>query len=90
MSGVTIGQGAVIAAGSIVTKDVPPYAVYAGSRVVKYRFPEEWIQKLILFDYSKLTEKEIRENRQLLYTKIDALFFETEFYKSHIKEENNE
>jgi chloramphenicol O-acetyltransferase type B len=31
MPGVTIGEGAVVAAGAVVTKDVPPYAVVAGS-----------------------------------------------------------
>ena len=30
MSGVKIGQGAIVAAGSVVTKDVPPYAVVGG------------------------------------------------------------
>lgn len=48
LSGVTIGNGAVIAARSVVTKDVPPYAIVAGSpaRVVKYRFDEETIAAL--------------------------------------------
>lgn len=39
LDGVNIGNGAVIAAGAIVTKDVPPYAIVAGvpSKVIKYR-----------------------------------------------------
>lgn len=39
LQGVTIGEGAVVAAGSIVTKDVPPYTVAAGipARVIKER-----------------------------------------------------
>jgi acetyltransferase-like isoleucine patch superfamily enzyme len=39
MSGVSIGKGAIIAAGSIVTKDVPEYAIVAGvpARIIKYR-----------------------------------------------------
>ncbi|MBR3614186.1 MAG: CatB-related O-acetyltransferase [Clostridia bacterium] len=43
-----IGNGAVIAAGSIVTKDVPPYAVVAGNpaRIIKYRFDEEIINEI--------------------------------------------
>lgn len=43
MSGITIGAGAVVAAGSIVTKDVPPCAVVGGNpaKIIKYRFKSE-------------------------------------------------
>ena len=39
LSGVVIGDGAVVAAGSIVTHDVPPYAVVAGNpaKVIRFR-----------------------------------------------------
>lgn len=49
LAGVTIGDGAVVAAGSIVTKDVPPYAVVAGNpaRIVKYRFETETRRRLL-------------------------------------------
>jgi len=49
LPGVTIGDGAVIAAMSVVTKDVPPYSVVAGSpaRVKKFRFPEEQVKELL-------------------------------------------
>ncbi|MBQ9989685.1 MAG: CatB-related O-acetyltransferase [Lachnospiraceae bacterium] len=48
MGGVTIHNGAVVAANSTVTRDVPPYAIVAGNpaRVVKYRCSEATIQKL--------------------------------------------
>lgn len=47
MSGVTIGDGAVVAGGSVVAKDVPPYAVVAGNPAIvkRYRFDEETIRQ---------------------------------------------
>ena len=44
-----IGHGAVVAAGAVVNKDVPPYAVVVGnpSRVVRYRFSENVIRELL-------------------------------------------
>ena len=49
IQGVTVGDGAVIAAGAVVTKDVPPYAVVAGvpAKIIRYRFSEEEIKKLL-------------------------------------------
>lgn len=46
-TGVHIGRGAIIAAGSIVTKDVPPYAIVAGNpaQIKGYRFTEEQISE---------------------------------------------
>ena len=47
--GITIGTGAVVGAHSVVTKDVPPYAIVAGApaRVLRYRFDDSTIQKLL-------------------------------------------
>jgi virginiamycin A acetyltransferase len=49
LPGVTIGHGAVVAAGSVVVGDVPPYAVVAGNpaRVVRWRFSEEDVERLL-------------------------------------------
>jgi acetyltransferase-like isoleucine patch superfamily enzyme len=49
MRGVTIGTGSVVAANSIVTKDVPPYAIVGGTpaKIIKYRFNDNLIESLI-------------------------------------------
>lgn len=49
LAGVKIGSGAVVAAGSVVTKDVDPYLIVAGvpAKPVRYRFPPETAQKLL-------------------------------------------
>lgn len=72
MSGVHIGQGAIIAAGSVVTKDVPPYAIVGGApaKIIKYRFSDEIIGELLTVDYSKLTREMIAEHESELYSSI--------------------
>lgn len=50
LPGVNIGDGAVIAAQSVVTKDVEPYAIMAGSpaKLIRYRFDSGKVEKLLL------------------------------------------
>ena len=47
LAGVTIGKGSILAAGSVVTKDVPPYTVVAGNpaRVIKHRDSQEGLDE---------------------------------------------
>lgn len=72
MSGVHIGQGAVVAAGAVVTKDVPPYAIVGGvpAKVIKYRFEPEMIEELLKVDYGKLTKEMVEEHIDDLYTEL--------------------
>lgn len=74
MSGVTIGQGAVIAAGSVVTKDVPAYAIVGGNpaKLIRYRFSQEIIDMLLNnLDYNKITTNNIKLYIQNLTSKAD-------------------
>ena len=71
LSGVTIGKGAIIGANSIVAKDVPPYAIYVGDKIIKYRFKEDIIEKLLKTDLSKLTKEKIINNIDVIYTQIN-------------------
>ncbi|KQZ31360.1 chloramphenicol acetyltransferase [Mesorhizobium sp. Root552] len=49
MPGITIGDGAIVAAKSVVTHDVPPYAIVAGNaaKVVKMRFDNRTVERLL-------------------------------------------
>ena len=69
MSGVHIGQGAIVAAGAVLTKDVPPYAIVGGvpAKIIKYRFPETTIEELSELDYSRLDLDQIKAHIDELY-----------------------
>lgn len=64
---ITIGDGAVIAAGAVVVKDVPPYAVVGGvpAKVIKYRFTQDVINKLQELRFWERPDEEIKKNLDL-------------------------
>jgi Acetyltransferase (isoleucine patch superfamily) len=85
LPGVTIGEGAVVAAGAIVTKDVAPYAIVAGNpaELVRKRFPEAVIESLLELDiYSWDQDKFLKLRPYLCSDDLKAMKDAAERYES--------
>ena len=81
MGGVTIGNGAVIGANSLVTKNVPPYAVVGGNpaKIIKYRFDEETITRLNSIKWWHWDDDKIKKHINCITGKVKS------FIKAHCK-----
>ena len=68
MDGVTIGHGAIVAAGAVVTKDVPPYGIVGGvpAKLIKYRFNEKQKEALLQTQWWMKQPNEVKEISQNL------------------------
>lgn len=68
LAGVTIGDGAIVGAYSVVTKDVPPYTIVAGNpaREIRRRFSEAEIQRLLELQWWDWPVEKISANVHLL------------------------
>lgn len=64
MDGITIGNGAIVAARSVVSRDVPPYAIVGGvpARLIRFRFDEKIIQQLESFQWWNREMEWIKSN----------------------------
>ena len=82
MNGVTIGDGAIVAANATVTKDVPPYAIVGGmpAKVIKYRFPQEMINRLLEVKWWNLPDNEITKIVELFHRPNPTLEDLNEFF----------
>lgn len=72
MGGVTIGDGAVVASGAIVTKDVPPFAIVGGipAKVIRYRYAQDTINSLMQIKWWNRDLQWIKDNAGL-FAEID-------------------
>lgn len=74
LSGIKLGQGSIVAAGSVVTKDTAPYSIVGGNpaKFIKYRFPDQMIKKLVKMDHYSIINKEFyQKNKHLLNCELN-------------------
>ena len=76
LSGVTISDGAVIGAGSVITKDIGPYEIWAGNpaKLIRKRFDDEEIEKLLSLRWWDWTEDRLK--KESVFFKDVEIFME--------------
>ena len=86
LSGVVVGDGAVVAAGSVVTQSIPPYAIVGGvpAVVIKYRFQAETIERLLRLAWWDWPSEQIKKDMNLFYMTV------AQFLSSTDPQDNNQ
>ena len=83
VEGVKIGDGAVVLAGAMVTKDIPPYAIVGGipARILKYRYSEEDINFLLKAKWWNKSREWLEENWETFsnFEKLKMILDEGEY-----------
>lgn len=84
LEGVTIGDGAIVAAGAVVIKDVPPYAIVGGvpAQIIRYRFTPEQIEWLMEIKWWDKDEQWIQAHAKY--------FDEIEHFMEIVKKKDND
>lgn len=72
MRGVSVSDGAVVAANAVVTKDVPPYAIVAGvpAKIIGYRFSKEQIERLLKIQWWDFSEETLEGCKELFMQEL--------------------
>lgn len=67
LSGTKIGNGAIIGANSVVTKDIPPFAIVAGNptRIIKYRFDQNTIGEILKLKWWEWDKNKLKRNKRI-------------------------
>jgi acetyltransferase-like isoleucine patch superfamily enzyme len=80
LSGISVGDGAVIGAGALVSKSVPPYAVVAGNpaQLLRYRFDADICRRLLGLQWWEWSDEEIAALRPSFMSDVAAFLQEAE------------
>jgi len=75
LPGVTVHDGAVVGAGAVVTKDVPPFAIVAGApaKIIKFRFSSEQIERLLKIRWWDWPMSLLKENISLFQSECNDI-----------------